>query len=103
MWGLTAHGRVACGVSPPPLSCRVLRVAAGVEEAAVEVEQPYGMDFNDLPLDSITQGVYDSVHDMARIVRGQRAAGASGKARSEPVHVNGKNSYGDGSERISEV
>ncbi|GBF89673.1 hypothetical protein Rsub_02843 [Raphidocelis subcapitata] len=41
----------------------------GVEEAAVEVEQPFGQDFNDIPLDSIVAEAYGVIGTYIRIVR----------------------------------
>ncbi|KAI8465382.1 MAG: hypothetical protein J3K34DRAFT_396170 [Monoraphidium minutum] len=41
----------------------------GVEEAAVEVEQPFGRDFNDIPLDAIVADTYGAIATYVRIVR----------------------------------
>jgi putative membrane protein len=41
-------------------------VFLGVEEAAIEIEDPFGLDFNDLPLEQICATIARDVNQLAK-------------------------------------
>jgi putative membrane protein len=55
----------------------------GIEEAGVEIESPFGLDDNHLPLESICAMISRDASDLAEMV-GPEAGGASEKELSEP-------------------
>ncbi|PRW44278.1 membrane isoform B [Chlorella sorokiniana] len=63
------------------LLCAVIGYGVvGVEEAAVEVEQPFGADFNDIPLDTIVAQTHKTMAGIMRYIREeQRRAIAAGE------------------------
>jgi putative membrane protein len=49
----------------------------GIEEIGVEIENPFGTDYNDLPLEEICGTIE---RDLVAIIEEKRAAGLVGKA-----------------------
>jgi len=43
----------------------------GIEEAGVEIEGPFGVDLNHLPLESICETIARDVHDLAEAEGGR--------------------------------
>jgi putative membrane protein len=47
-----------------PVVSIIFYVLASLELIAEEIEDPFGKDANDLPLDSIADGIKNSVHEI---------------------------------------
>jgi putative membrane protein len=49
----------------------------GFEDIGVEIEQPFGNDYNDIPMDQLGQVLYDQLHSIHRRIE----SGASGHVK----------------------
>lgn len=70
----------------------------GVEEAAVEVEQPFGRDFNDIPLDTIVADTYSAISTYIRIVLDAKVA-AGQQSPDDDIHNKDQATGGGGANR----
>ncbi|MBM4097958.1 MAG: bestrophin family protein [Planctomycetota bacterium] len=53
-------------LAAPAIAALVALVFLGVEEAAIEIEDPFGLDFNDLPLEQICATIARDVSQLAK-------------------------------------
>jgi hypothetical protein len=79
------------------VSCIIGHQLFGFEEIGVEIENPFGHDFNDLPVDAIIRDLQAIVEDCkARVDAAAAAAAAAEVAAAEQTTVSNKDGQGEG-------
>lgn len=72
---------VCCRWATIPICIALAFFLIGLDDAAVELENPFGRDFNNLPLDTITQTISDNLMELK-----SRAVRKLAARRNEQVH-----------------